>query len=480
MGSDSALYMTLGRNLAEGLGYTLDGSVNRLVYPGLPWVLACLNKATGMEPYFAATLVMLALGLIALALVYRLFYLHTDRATAVCITCLTGITYTFYHYAFEILSDMLFCVGVMSVLAGYEGFLKRCSNTNPRSHYATGLDYVLLATGLLVAVAARPTMWVLCASLFTTSVVCLIVGSHRLFHTSLITGMIACVVGILFVDPRWSGTAGTNDAASNLPGYEHWLLMQLQHIDTLWHTIITDHIPKFFEPHLAEAIFGFELGPGINTVAGLLILGLGVHLCRYRLLWGMWFMMMIGTMLIAEPAVRYTLPLIPLVAFAWWQAVARVEHWMPTPRGAQIAVLMLLLWCVPNMVRVGKLIVHQRQIPFLETYKRGRYAPLVDLGTNIHNKLAPDAVIVSEYAYELGYLSRRKTIYSPLAQDPKQFQDSYLINFLGTIPAVYLAVVHSGPPQTPLLQSTTVHLEEQFTAKGSRSRATLYRVVKTP
>src|SRR4051794_38090377 len=38
--ADSALYLTLGRNLAEGRGYTYHGLPHSLAYPGMPWLLA--------------------------------------------------------------------------------------------------------------------------------------------------------------------------------------------------------------------------------------------------------------------------------------------------------------------------------------------------------------------------------------------------------------------------------------------------------
>ena len=37
---DSALYLTIGRNLAEGQGYTYHGVPHRLAFPGLPVLFA--------------------------------------------------------------------------------------------------------------------------------------------------------------------------------------------------------------------------------------------------------------------------------------------------------------------------------------------------------------------------------------------------------------------------------------------------------
>src|SRR5689334_18980720 len=76
---DSALYLTIGRNLAEGRGYTYHGEHHHLAYPGMPWLFAGLFKVFGTESVAAHDVVMLACVLATLALVYRLFLLHADR-----------------------------------------------------------------------------------------------------------------------------------------------------------------------------------------------------------------------------------------------------------------------------------------------------------------------------------------------------------------------------------------------------------------
>ena len=40
MQPDAALYLSLGRNLVEGKGYTYLGQPHHLVYPGWPWLIA--------------------------------------------------------------------------------------------------------------------------------------------------------------------------------------------------------------------------------------------------------------------------------------------------------------------------------------------------------------------------------------------------------------------------------------------------------
>src|SRR5687768_2078575 len=44
---DSGLYLTIGRNLASGEGYTYHGHSHRLVFPGLPLIFAGLFRVFG-------------------------------------------------------------------------------------------------------------------------------------------------------------------------------------------------------------------------------------------------------------------------------------------------------------------------------------------------------------------------------------------------------------------------------------------------
>src|SRR5690348_6841373 len=41
---DSALYLTTGRSLAEGHGYTYRGQPNHLIFPGLPYTIDALFR----------------------------------------------------------------------------------------------------------------------------------------------------------------------------------------------------------------------------------------------------------------------------------------------------------------------------------------------------------------------------------------------------------------------------------------------------
>src|ERR1700754_4221421 len=111
---DSALYLSLGRDVAGGLGYTYHGQPHHFAYPGWRWMLAGIFRVFGGHAIFVAHGAIFLMGLASLALMYRLALLHAGRPMAVMMTVGLGISHTFYRYCFELRSDMPFMLGVMA------------------------------------------------------------------------------------------------------------------------------------------------------------------------------------------------------------------------------------------------------------------------------------------------------------------------------------------------------------------------------
>ncbi|HZZ44651.1 MAG TPA: hypothetical protein VFE58_17075, partial [Tepidisphaeraceae bacterium] len=122
---DSALYMTIGRNLAEGKGYTYLGKVDGLAYPGFPYFLAGVFKVFGAGSLFVPHLLVWLMGLATLGLTYAYFRQHESRAMAVLVTVNCGVAQTLYLCALQLRNDVPFLMGVMGFLTGYEAILRR-------------------------------------------------------------------------------------------------------------------------------------------------------------------------------------------------------------------------------------------------------------------------------------------------------------------------------------------------------------------
>ncbi len=105
--SDSAMYLGLGRSLAEGRGYTFNGEVHGFVTPGLPMILAGLRRFFG-EAYWAPNLFVTVCGLATLMMVFGFISKAADRRTALAVVLCCAFSYTFYFNSHRILTDMPF------------------------------------------------------------------------------------------------------------------------------------------------------------------------------------------------------------------------------------------------------------------------------------------------------------------------------------------------------------------------------------
>lgn len=418
---DSALYLSVGRNLAEGRGYTYQGQPQRLVFPGLPLLFAGVFKVFGSERLWPALVLMALMGLATLGLTYRLFLLHAGRPTAVLMTVGLGATRLFYRYCFELLSDMPFLLGVMAFLAGYEAIFCAGGKHEHRARrpLRQTIDWLLLLGGLLVAMLTRPTMWALLLSIVLASGWLLIRsvrrGRFKPLHLVLLLTVIGAAVAFPLFDLRREHAAR--------PEYEDDLLRTTSsHLPTLIRQAVTDNIPQLCESTLAKALFGCPIGPGVNTLAAVLIVGLGICLVRYRILWGLWVLTTIAMLLVFKPLDRYLLPVLPLLIFAWWRGLVWLHARLPA-RWADVVFLGLLVGgACTNLARLGQMVVEQRRVPFLTHYHEGRYVSLYEVARLVRRHTGPrDRVLVgAKEARVIGYVSRRDTFRpnDPAAQAP--------------------------------------------------------------
>jgi len=67
---DSALYVALGRSIAEGDGYVFNGQVDNTVTPGLPIVIAGARLFTGGEGWWLCNALITATGFVALGYIW--------------------------------------------------------------------------------------------------------------------------------------------------------------------------------------------------------------------------------------------------------------------------------------------------------------------------------------------------------------------------------------------------------------------------
>ena len=101
---DSAMYLGLGRSLAEGKGYTFNGESCNSVTPGLPMVLGALRHVFG-DGYWAPNLFMGACAAATVAMGYWLIARMSDRRTALAAAICCACSDTFFWGSRRILTD---------------------------------------------------------------------------------------------------------------------------------------------------------------------------------------------------------------------------------------------------------------------------------------------------------------------------------------------------------------------------------------
>lgn len=378
---DSALYLTIGRNIAHGYGYTYQGRHESMAYPGLPLLFAGANRLFRTDNVLPDLVVMFLLGFACLALNYRLFLLSAGRPTAVLMTIGLAASRLFYRYCFELLTDLPFLLGVLAFLVGYEAvlFAPFRSRDPARSEFGrpAWFDWPLLVGGLVIAVMMRPAMWilVLAVMLATAWQIIRLLGRSRAVWRHLLLAALIIAAGAIFFfsDPR-RGTSGV------VSQYEYYLLEKFSHPGQTFHDLFLVNLPELCESALAKALFGCPIGPGVNTLAAILVVALSCWLLWYRTLWGLFSLATIGSLLIFKPLDRYMLPVIPLLIFAWWNFLLWLHKRLPV-RWADLALLALLVAGIcTNMARLGQMVVEQRRVPFLLHYHDGRYVSLYAFG----------------------------------------------------------------------------------------------------
>src|SRR4051794_40059410 len=119
VGRDSALYRGLGHSLATGHGYSFGNFAKQQIYPGLPILLAGLEKVFGQRD-LPPILLIHAFSLGCLIFTYKLVRLRYPQWVAVIVTFSVGINGWYLELTNEMLADIPFLFGMLVALYGWE------------------------------------------------------------------------------------------------------------------------------------------------------------------------------------------------------------------------------------------------------------------------------------------------------------------------------------------------------------------------
>jgi len=405
---DSALYLTIGRNLFEGNGFTYHGEVNRLSYPGTPLLVAASFRLFRSESLTPLLIEMFLGGVIALALVYRLFLLHDGQKMAVWMTIGVGLCALFHRYCYELLSDMPFFIGAIGFFAGWEGvFGSRITNSAPatqrRVHW---YDWALLVAGLLIAIVMRPQMWAL---LFATVVMLGVEFKRRAGRKPLILLAAIIVIGAIVwtINRRHHG-------AGFFGRYEDAIIWNItQNSSQFAHRVFLEYIPRLFDGVLSQTLFGCRFGIGLDALVGAAIIAAAVMFLKAEPIWRLWVGLLFLTTIVAtEPIDRYFLAALPMLVYAWWKAVVWLHERLPKAWAGYAFLLILGIGGGTNIARTLIFTTEQRRVPFLNSYMQGHFASIYAVAELVSQQVPPDGYVLAPPRSPriLTYLSRRNVL----------------------------------------------------------------------
>ena len=400
VGADSALYVSLGRNLATGEGYTYQGEPHTWVEPGLPLLIAASFKVFGVDVLWPVNLVMLGLGLVSLFLIYRLFERHAGRPVAVMITGLTGIAEVFFQYVYEIRTDIPFFVGLLTFLIGYERLFAE------RIHHEWKA-WLLMLVGLWVMMLFRPVVMTFLGALFLACAWHAVRGPRRLRHVGVAVLAIACLMAFRAVDPRRANVGDTVYRESVLRD-----LLTERPRDVAVRTL-TKFLPKVAQELFPEAIFAFEFGDGIDqAMCGFFVLS-SIWLLRRRVLWSLWIGATFAQVLIWWPLTRYFMPVLPFMLFAAHVPirafVTKLERLDRKYAWALVAGCTTALVLV-NAAHVLRGVYYQHRRPFLTHYMDGKHVGTTELGAKMRDVVRDEDVVLADPHRVLSYFSGGKRV----------------------------------------------------------------------
>jgi len=385
---DSALYLSLGRNLARGAGYTYRGEPHAMVLPGLPYALAGCFKLCGAHAIAAADALVLLCGLAAIACTYRLVGLAFGRPTAVVVAIGFACMHEFHRYCYEIMTEAPFVAGVAAFLAGHQAIFGS-TQSHPR-HRARWWDWLLLLGGLAVGLLIRPNMLPLIVIWLALLLWRSFHRGRRLFAALAALALTVILFGSLVAFMQYQRHAQVPNT------YVQTIRQHLQDPGA-WLTDTIEPNLRDFCPATVQTAFGFKFVKWYwpNVILGGLVIAAEIALFRYELLWGWWVVAMIATMVLVQAHDRYLLAISPLIVLGWWRLIRRLNARLPAKVGNALFLLLLGLGTTVNFTRVGVLVLRQHRHNFYQSYKQGKFAGAIELAASIGQFVQPQDVIVA-------------------------------------------------------------------------------------
>jgi len=455
---DSPVYLDAARALVEGRGYAYDGEPLVRYAPGFPLILAAIGKIAGLpetlnDSFLWLNLAISLLGLgcfLAMLLVLR--ELRAPQRVAFFALLFLAVSRTLYYYSAQIITDVPFTF--FSLVAFWFG-LKMVHTSGIRSWAwcaACAITIVwcsaIRPVGPLLALAVPSGLWL-----------------HRNWkdHWPARLGK-TLVIWIVLVIPLILWSRWTHHAA---PGASMDYTQHALNPRAFW-LVLTGPIaklPKHLEG-ISDLLFGMSMS-GIPAVLALpfLVAGCITSLRRSERMLCAWVLLNLAAIIACGYGLgrRYLLPTLPV--FIYWLVVgaSTLRTWLPErwhfwtlKRIRQAGWLCVVLFMLPNMARISKVIYEARSPNFYEALHRGRTADYVAVTKWLRGNTDSDDVVMGEEVAILRYCTRRRIV--PVPYDSRWKKAAPLPEVISKENVQYIATDSRHEEE----HARVIHLMERF------------------
>jgi hypothetical protein len=428
VGRDSSLYRGLGHSLAMGRGYHFTNFSERQIYPGLPVLLAGIEKVFGgasvqhADPTALPSIILIHLfSLGCLILTFKLVRLYWPEWMAIVVTAMVALNGWYLELTNEIRDDIPFLFGMMLALYGWErlriALISVPDNAvgplpNPeyrgrepeapspkRSFIGRALASLLI--GLVIAAVMRPTFWILAVAWVAVCLWGLIRGPRRRFYAICLGVLLVVWLGVALLDPRVRGFKPLGG------GYERDFLMALGHMGQT----VLKNTWGMIHREMAYAFFGQQWVPFITELLDVVVILASLLLLRKNPLWTLIVLITVAVTVLMKPVPRYYVMILPLLAISWLLLTVELARRAPIKWQDTVLLAGIALMIVPNLARCCKVIGQQHHWNYRPN-NEPQWQDVRDMSDVVHQLVPPGEKVIAPGAPIMAYLSGRDAVMS--------------------------------------------------------------------
>jgi len=410
VGRDSALYRGLAHALASGRGYTFGEFGSRQVYPGLPVLLAGLEKVFSLAAW-PGILVMHAMALGCLIFTYKLVRLRYPEWLAILVTFVVGINGWFIELTNELLTDIPFLLGLLAALYGWERLrIALLDDANQdRKKFIRPLVYLIL--GLALAAVMRPTFWVLAIAWVMVCIWGLIAGPKRKFYAICLGILLVIWLVVALLDPR---IRGFNPLKG---GYEQDAIRSLEQVKQN----VRKNIPDMTDKELNFSFFGQRWWPtairrphlyipGMTDVMSVLVIVGALMLWRVNPLWTLLVLFTIAVTLVMTVVPRYYIMVLPLLVLGWFLLTIKIAQLVPRRWVEVVLIVSIAIVVGMNFTRAVRVIGEQHAWNAESDEEGPKWEYVIDMGKRVNELVPQGEKVIAPGASIMAFVSDRECV----------------------------------------------------------------------